>query len=679
MEYLEPIDVKSRIRGTLGCIKMDRTYICLRRVAFRWHRGFESLGVPVTGDDNECLISNGAIIDGGNEIGLVTVTSDDKRMLVSRSELMLLLSNDEVAFEMKEVELAESTVSLVNLVPKDLVLPLSLLQCRATPRPRDFGGTLLFGGKGSGKTYTALFLSAVARLLHGDAVHYWDCRRERDDKAKMQNILRSLDELFDVASKSSSSVIILDNLDELFSCSESAGSQSSGSSQGQQQVHPSAVLQSNLIKAHIERLLAQHAETISFIWTSSSENIEIVAAKPTRPRHIALPCLGGKEKERLFCQLVHQSTSNQLGREVMPRDLDRYRPLDIKRLATRIERRLRVVCANNPRDLIKEETANYIALSCSANDAAGVSENQNWDDIGGSFEAKEALLSTVLRPSLYRRIYERSEMKMARGILLYGQPGCGKTFIVPALARKCRMPLITCRGPELLDRYIGASEAKVRDLFSRAASAAPSILFFDEIDSLAPRRGSDQSGVTDRIVNQLLTFLDGVEDTARGGQVYIIASSSRPDRIDPALLRPGRLEKHVYLGVSTDLDEQEDLFVRLCRSFSFDAEVSELLLQRKLHRELLVDHECSRFLTPADISAAFGAAQLSAVTESIALGRDEHVSLSLSHLQKAFRDAKPALSLPESQALEQVYQSFRGDNACVDAVSSETLMMTALK
>lgn len=104
---------------------------------------------------------------------------------------------------------------------------------------------------------------------------------------------------------------------------------------------------------------------------------------------------------------------------------------------------------------------------------------------------------------------------------------------------------------ELLDRYIGASEAKVRQLFARAAAAAPSLLFFDEFDSLAPQRGSDHTGVTDRVVNQLLTLLDGAERNSKS-QIFIVAATSRPDKIDKALLRPGRLEKHgkyVYCAI----------------------------------------------------------------------------------------------------------------------------------
>ena len=131
---------------------------------------------------------------------------------------------------------------------------------------------------------------------------------------------------------------------------------------------------------------------------------------------------------------------------------------------------------------------------------------------------------------------------MRSGLLLYGPPGCGKTLLASAVARQCQLNFISIKGPELLNKYIGASEAATRDLFERAQSARPCVLFFDEFDAIAPRRGHDSTGVTDRVVNQLLTALDGAEGL---DGVYVLAASSRPDLIDPALLRPGRLDKAV--------------------------------------------------------------------------------------------------------------------------------------
>ncbi|RQM29356.1 hypothetical protein B5M09_011847 [Aphanomyces astaci] len=160
-----------------------------------------------------------------------------------------------------------------------------------------------------------------------------------------------------------------------------------------------------------------------------------------------------------------------------------------------------------------------------------------WSDIGGLHDIRQTLKDTLELPTKL----------LPSGLLLFGPPGCGKTLLANAVANECGLNFISVKGPEVLNKYIGASEQAVRDLFARAAAAAPSVLFLDEFDAMAPRRGADNTGVTDRVVNQLLTFLDGVE--SRQG-VYVLAATSRPDMIDPALLRPGRLDKSLYCGMN---------------------------------------------------------------------------------------------------------------------------------
>jgi SpoVK/Ycf46/Vps4 family AAA+-type ATPase len=134
-----------------------------------------------------------------------------------------------------------------------------------------------------------------------------------------------------------------------------------------------------------------------------------------------------------------------------------------------------------------------------------------WSDIGGLHQVRTILKDTLELPTRYGKLYENSPIKLPSGMMLYGPPGCGKTLLASAVANECGLKLISVKGPEVLNKYIGASEQAIRDLFARAAAAAPSVLFLDEFDSIAPRRGADNTGVTDRLVNQLLTFLDGVE------------------------------------------------------------------------------------------------------------------------------------------------------------------------
>ena len=128
---------------------------------------------------------------------------------------------------------------------------------------------------------------------------------------------------------------------------------------------------------------------------------------------------------------------------------------------------------------------------------------------------------------------------------------CSKTMLVGALATKTGLNFISVKGPELLNKYIGQSEQGVRDVFTRASAARPCILFFDEFDSIAPQRGHDSTGVTDRVVNQFLTALDGVEGLAG---VFVVAATSRPEMIDAALLRPGRLDAHIMCGMPDEAD-----------------------------------------------------------------------------------------------------------------------------
>uniref|UniRef100_A0A4X2LVQ2 Peroxisomal ATPase PEX1 n=1 Tax=Vombatus ursinus TaxID=29139 RepID=A0A4X2LVQ2_VOMUR len=181
-----------------------------------------------------------------------------------------------------------------------------------------------------------------------------------------------------------------------------------------------------------------------------------------------------------------------------------------------------------------------------------------WDKIGGLHEVRQILMDTIQLPAKYPDLFSNLPIRQRTGILLYGPPGTGKTLIAGVIARESGMNFISIKGPELLSKYIGASEQAVRDIFIRAQAAKPCILFFDEFESIAPRRGHDNTGVTDRVVNQLLTQLDGVEGLEG---VYVLAATSRPDLIDPALLRPGRLDKCVYCPPPDEISRLEILKV----------------------------------------------------------------------------------------------------------------------
>lgn len=204
-------------------------------------------------------------------------------------------------------------------------------------------------------------------------------------------------------------------------------------------------------------------------------------------------------------------------------------------------------------------------------DAGGVT----WGDIGGLTAPKEQILELVDLPRPGGEEGDDGEevnMNRRVGVLLYGPPGTGKTLLARAVAGECGCSFISVKGPELLDMYVGESEKHVREVFARAAAAAPCVVFFDELDALAPARGrgADSGGVADRVVSQLLAELDGI--VARN-DVFIIAASNRPDLVDPGLLRPGRLDKMIYVSMPVSRKEQEAILRAQTRKFRLEGEV----------------------------------------------------------------------------------------------------------
>ena len=165
-----------------------------------------------------------------------------------------------------------------------------------------------------------------------------------------------------------------------------------------------------------------------------------------------------------------------------------------------------------------------------------------WDDVGGLEAAKREIVRTVYWPLEYADYFERVGVDPPSGVLLYGPPGTGKTLLARAAASLSDANFISVNGPELLDRYVGASEQAVRDLFATARENAPAVVFFDEVDAISPKRRGDDTGAGERVVSQLLTELDGLEPLT---DVVVVAATNRPDTIDEALLRPGRIEKTV--------------------------------------------------------------------------------------------------------------------------------------
>nr|BAM19079.1 spermatogenesis associated factor [Papilio polytes] len=192
--------------------------------------------------------------------------------------------------------------------------------------------------------------------------------------------------------------------------------------------------------------------------------------------------------------------------------------------------------------------------------------NVTWSDIGGLQSVKRELQELVQYPVEHPDKFLKFGMQPSRGVLFYGPPGCGKTLLAKAIANECQANFISVKGPELLTMWFGESEANVRDIFDKARSASPCVLFFDELDSIAKSRGgsvSDAGGAADRVINQILTEMDGM---GAKKNVFIIGATNRPDIIDPAILRPGRLDQLIYIPLPDEKSREAILRSNLRKS-----------------------------------------------------------------------------------------------------------------
>ena len=197
-----------------------------------------------------------------------------------------------------------------------------------------------------------------------------------------------------------------------------------------------------------------------------------------------------------------------------------------------------------------------------------------WADIGALRPVREELLTAIVEPIRSPEKYERVGITAPTGVLLWGPPGCGKTLLAKAVANESKANFISVKGPELLNKYVGESERAVRQVFVRARSSIPCVIFFDELDALVPRRDDSLSESSARVVNTLLTELDGLSN--RQG-IYVIAATNRPDIIDPAMLRPGRLETLLFVDLP-GAEERVEILQTLSRNLSvpYTADVAEV-------------------------------------------------------------------------------------------------------
>ena len=264
-----------------------------------------------------------------------------------------------------------------------------------------------------------------------------------------------------------------------------------------------------------------------------------------------------------------------------------------------------------------------------------------WSDIGGLEDVKQKLREMVEWPIKHPEYFEQMGIDPPRGILLFGPPGTGKTLLAKAVATESQANFISVKGPEVLSKWVGESERAIREIFRKARQVAPCIIFFDEIDAIAPARGfrTGDSGVTDRIVNQLLTEMDGI--TLLKG-VVVIGATNRPDILDPALLRPGRFDRIVYIPPP---DEKSRLEI-------FKVHTRKMPLADDVDLEYLA--KVTEGYTGADIAAVCKEAAMNALREA---GRPTKVRME--HFKKALKVVPPSLSERDIKRYEEIAKTLK--------------------
>ena len=278
--------------------------------------------------------------------------------------------------------------------------------------------------------------------------------------------------------------------------------------------------------------------------------------------------------------------------------------------------------------------------------------NVKWEDIGGLHDVKLELQEAVEWPLKYPELFEYMDARPPKGILLYGPPGTGKTLLAKAVANESEANFISIKGPEILSKWVGESERAIREVFRKAKQAAPSIIFFDEIDAIAPVRGSGlgDSHVTERVISQLLTEMDGIEEL-RG--VVVIAATNRPDIVDPALLRPGRFDKLLYVP-PPDLEARKEILKIHTRKkpLADDVDLDDIAKRTEGY-------------TGADLEALCNTAVMLAIREYIAVNKDpeeakkgvKRLKVHMRHFEEALKRVKP-ISRKELEMYQKISKEF---------------------
>lgn len=413
-------------------------------------------------------------------------------------------------------------------------------------------GTLIHGNSGSGKTLMLNIIGDTLNSKYGYHTKYISCETIMNENFNLLST-NYFAKWIQECSWHKPSLLILDNLDKILSAEVE---------------HADSTDSKQLTEFFISQLQKIHSQTnsdvsllISGVSKESFNGYLFQSHLVENFHHLSVP--DKSTRAGILQDYIETTLRCELKMDVMDivSETEGYLPNDLKTLCDRMHHEA-LFNSNDVdddgNDFISKTNFEKAFQGFTPSNLRGVKLQKssiNWTDIGGLKEAKNIMLETLEWPTRYAPIFANCPLRLRSGILLYGYPGCGKTLLASAIAGQCGLNFISIKGPEILNKYIGASEQSVRELFERAQSAKPCILFFDEFDSIAPKRGHDSTGVTDRVVNQMLTQMDGAEGL---DGVYVLAATSRPDLIDSALLRPGRLDKSVICDMP-NYDDRLDI------------------------------------------------------------------------------------------------------------------------
>ena len=273
--------------------------------------------------------------------------------------------------------------------------------------------------------------------------------------------------------------------------------------------------------------------------------------------------------------------------------------------------------------------------------------NVTWDNVGGLKDLREELYYDIVLPIINPQKLKLVGISKAAGVLLYGPPGCGKTLLAKAVANEAKANFISIKGPELLNKYVGESERAIRSLFIRAKNSSPCIIFFDELDALVPKRSNENNNSGERVVNQLLTEMDGLEDRK---QIFIIAATNRPDIIDPAMLRPGRLDKLLYVPLP-DFENRCAILDTITKNLKLDMDIDF----EKIYKDKRIEG-----FSGADIASLVREAQLHALkrlNQKEKENENEEIKdfkINMSDFEYSLNNILPSVSLNDKKKYENL-------------------------